>query len=478
MVEVESKGSVTGDKGDQRPDTSLNSAFSCLLRDQSRMSGLSGHCGLSSLPNELIHAIAGDCNVADLLALCRTSRRIHVICLRWIYRTVTLLSIDQVVKCCQTIILRPQVAESVRSFQIGCFPRFGLKTFYSIIECAISKLKNVQILRISNSRTIFRLFCNMHFPRLSECAIPSSKSIASFLKKNPTITTLHVLPCLEGLGSINGLYDADAAFEFTSPLEPILMPKLQAFVGPINIGCSVIPDSQASRMTIYWGTDPIMDFSEGLATLARSKVDVIELNNLICTWDDALLPAIAQHLPRVERLLFRNLLDYDDEEDFLESIERTLPSLRSLETIDLLEGFRVGSDVDALDEEFAAVRRWGAASPRLYHVGFPSNNTWGILCGAWFPGAATLGLIMFQRLEMDISTMHHFKWFFRTTATSPALPQDYHLLAEFIAGIDGIRAVRKAIEDHGDLPDFVFTRDDVRGSRISFVAEVSNEAAS
>ncbi|KAJ7244416.1 hypothetical protein B0H12DRAFT_808538 [Mycena haematopus] len=438
------------------------------------MAGSLGLGGLSSLPNELIHTIAGHCRSTDLLNFCQTSRRIHGICLQWIYRTIRLLDVDQVIKCCQTIILRPHAAAAVRSLQIACFPRFGFKTFYSTIERAIPRLTNVQVLRISNSRTIFRLFCHMHFPRLSECAVPSSRAIVPFLKKNPTITTLHVLPCLEGLGSINGLYDADAAFEFTSPLEPIHMPNLEAFVGPINIACSVIPQSRACRITIYWGTDPIMTFSEGLAVLARSKVDIIELNNLICNWDGALLFAIAEHLPRVQRLLFRNLMDYDDEEDFMNSIEQTLPSLHFLETMDLLEGFRDGSNVDALDDEFTIVRRWTTASPRLCHVGFPSNNTWGILCGAWFPGAATLGLIMFHSLEMDLSTMRHFKWFFQTTATTPSLPQDYHLLAEFIAGKDGIRAVRKAIADNGELPDFVFTREDVQGSRISFLPVTSD----
>ncbi|KAF7377936.1 hypothetical protein MSAN_00217500 [Mycena sanguinolenta] len=432
------------------------------------------HCGFSSLPNELIHAITGQCRPEDILNLCQTSRRIHAICMGWIYRTIQLLDVVQVVKCCQTIIQSERAAESVRSFQIACFPRFGLKAFYSTIGCAASRLKNVRILRISDSRTIFRLFCNLHFPRLDECAIPSARSIVPFLQSNPTITVLHVLPCLEGLSSVHDLSAADAAFEFTSLLETIHLPNLEAFVGPINIACSVIPQSRTSRMTIYWGSDPIVPFSEGLAILARAKVDIIELNNLICHWDGALLPEIAAHIPRVQRLLFRNLIYYEDEEDFLSSIEQTLPSLHHLESLDLLEGFHDDSEADTLDDEFAIVRKWSSASPRLSHVGFPSNNTWGILCGAWFPGAATLGMIMFHSLKMDTRTMAHFKWFFRTITATPSLPQDYHLLAEFIAGKEGIGAVREAIADQGEVPDFVFTREDVNGSRIAFVADASS----
>ncbi|KAJ6461103.1 hypothetical protein C8R45DRAFT_941574 [Mycena sanguinolenta] len=413
-------------------------------------------CGLSSLPNELLHAIAGHCRSEDLLNFCRASRRIHEISLGWIYRSIQLLDVAQVVKCCQTFIQSAHTAELVRSFEIACYPRFGLKAFYSTIQRAISRLKNVRILRISDSRTIFRLFSSLHFPHLSECAVPSAKSIVPFLQNHPTITFLHVLPSLEGLGSTHDLSAADAPFEFTSLLEPIHMSNLEAFVGPVNIACSVIPQSRACRMTIYWGSDPIMPFSEGLAILAQAKVDIIELNNLICHWDGALLSAIAEHIPRVQRLLFRNLLNFDDEE-----------------TLDLLEGFHGGSDADALSDEFAIVRKWSSASPQLCHVGFPSNNTWGILCGAWFPGAATLGLIMFHGMKVDPRTMEQFKWFFRTTTTTPALPQDYHLLAEFIAGKEGIRAVREAIKNGGEVPDFIFTREDVNGSRIAFVSDAS-----
>jgi hypothetical protein len=72
----------------------------------------------------------------------------------------------------------------------------------------------------------------MHFPGLTECAIPSSTAIAPFLEKNPTIATLHVLPCLGGLGTNGVNYDADAAFEFTSQLAPVHMPNLEA--GPLS----------------------------------------------------------------------------------------------------------------------------------------------------------------------------------------------------------------------------------------------------
>ncbi|KAJ7910461.1 hypothetical protein B0H13DRAFT_2012111 [Mycena leptocephala] len=425
------------------------------------MSGSPTLCGFPSLPNELIRAIAGLCEPKALSALCQTSRQTHAICLGWIYRIITLDDPGKVVKCCQTLISRSHAAESVRDFQILCVPRLALKSFYRIVECAIKNLKNLQILKVSNSRTIFRLFCDMHFPRLSECSLPSSAAVVPFLKRNPTIVNLHVLACIEGLGAING-FNADTAFESTSLLEPIHMPNLQTFVGPANVGCSVIPQSQTSRMAIFWGASRIMSFSDGLAALSLSKVDVIELNNLICTWDCALLlSAIAEHMPRVERLQFRTLEDLGEKEDFFEVIENTLPSLPSLKSLDILEGFPAGSSDDHLDAEFATVRRWGDISPQLHSVVFPSNTVWGVICDAWLPGSAGVALVILYNIEMDASTMGHLKWFFKQR------PQ-------FIAGVQGFHAVQMALEDGGVLPDFVFKQADMSGSRISFLPDTSD----
>ncbi|KAJ6551785.1 hypothetical protein B0H19DRAFT_1158902 [Mycena capillaripes] len=439
------------------------------------MLGSPGPCGLPNLPNELIHAIAEYCDRRDLLALCQTNRRIHAICLGPIYRVITLHDLDQVVRCCRTIISCAQAAESVREFQVSSFPRLALKSFYSTVGCAIRRLTNVQSLLVSNSHTIFRSFSDAHFPHISECTLPSSASIFPFLKRNPTIITLHVLPCIEGLGPI---IDPDSVFEVTSPLESIHMPNLQGFVGAANVGCAIVPQPLASRITIYWGINLPMSFSDGLAALSLSKADVIELNNLIGAWDCTLVSEIGKHLPRVERLLFRNISAHGGKERFFEFIQDTLPSLPSLKSLALLEGFPIGSSTDDLDEEFATVRRWGEICPGLCSVTLLSNTHWGIFFGAWFPGICDVTTVILDG-HIDAAAMGHFKWFFKTTATSPSLPHPYHRLARLLAGEDGILAMRRAIERTGDLPDFVFTQEEeqVDGSRIAFLSYASDSGS-
>jgi hypothetical protein len=161
-------------------------------------------------------------------------------------------------------------------------------------------------------------------------------------------------------------------------------------------------------------------------------------------------------------------------QDFFEVIENTLPSLPSLKSLDILEGFPASSNDDHLDAEFATVRRWGDISPQLHSVVFPSNTVWGVICDAWLPGSAGVALVILYNIEMDASTMGHLKWFFKTTATSPSLPRQYRVVAEFIAGVQGFHAVQMALEDGGVLPDFVFKQADMSGSRISFLPDTSD----
>ncbi|KAJ6551787.1 hypothetical protein B0H19DRAFT_1264420 [Mycena capillaripes] len=174
-----------------------------------------------------------------------------------------------------------------------------------------------------------------------------------------------------------------------------------------------MPYSLTSRMTIYWGITLPMSFTDGLAALSLSKVDVIKLHNLIGTWDCKLVSAIAA------------------------------------------ASIYLASSGCCSEIFWTTVRR--------------SNTTWGISCGVWFPNISVAS----HHRQIDTTAMRYLKWFFRTFATSPSLPQHYHLFAQCMAGEDGFLAVRRAIERNGYLPDFVFTSEDVRGSKISFVPDDS-----
>ncbi|KAJ7649229.1 hypothetical protein B0H17DRAFT_1270911 [Mycena rosella] len=251
---------------------------------------------LPGLPNELLYTISGCLDTRDLLVLCRTSRQMHAICLKWIYQNITLNDPAQVIRFFRTVNSRPEVSDSVREFDMSWAPRIPLKSFYATVKAAVNRLNNVRILRLPISPLLFQLFSDAHFPQLCQCAVPSSVGIMPFLDRHRQISTLRVLPSDGALGLLE-------AFQLTSYIPPIHMPKLRQFEGPAIVAFSVVPGSSTSHLTIYWDAASTRNLSYGLAGFARSNVDIVRLTNVVYTWDRGLLSATTNHLPRLEELV-------------------------------------------------------------------------------------------------------------------------------------------------------------------------------
>ncbi|KAJ7116539.1 hypothetical protein C8R44DRAFT_854916 [Mycena epipterygia] len=414
-----------------------------------------------ALPNELIHTVAGHTESRDLFSLCQTNRQIHNICLEWIYRSITVNDPARLVQCCKTIVSRTEAADLVRKLTISCYPRRPLKSYYSTVGSAIRKLKNLQSLEVppSLTYTFFQLFSATQFPHLSECVLPASVEIIPFLERHPMISRLSAMP-YNVAPSTSNLIQIDEDTLFGS-LQPIRMPKLQEFLGPAPLAYIVIPGSSTSRMSIYWESNRSTSSSDGVATLARSAVDVLLIQNLVVGWDRQLLSAIAAHMPRLERLMFRNLGNCEDEKLFLSHIDDTLGSLPHLRSIILLAGFTADPHHRNAHEEFEAVRRWGEIAPMLTDVTFPSNTTWTYLplpLGLWLPG---IDGARFKLEDLNV------KSFYTAVLTSlVALPSAYHAMAEHLAGPDALLIVKNAIDSGEAIPDFVPTQNPLRLFRL------------
>ncbi|KAJ7769174.1 hypothetical protein DFH07DRAFT_1006962, partial [Mycena maculata] len=325
--------------------------------------------------------------------------------------------------------------------------RIGLGSFYRTVAYAVGRLTNLAVFDISNSRSIFKCFSDKRFPNLLVCTIPFMTNIISFLKGYPQIYYLHAIPCADG-----GL-----SFCLTSPTQSVSMPKLQCFAGPDHIACTVIPGSQVSDMTVYWLPDRSMKSSDCLVALARPKVDVVCLKNVMVGWDCGILLAIANHMPHVEHLEFQNLSDYKERELFISRIESALCSLPQIKCINLFEGIlqtpkNYTENEATQDAEFEAVRRWGDQSASLNFITFPSIMRWvrfGAKGTAWLPWLPT---------SIATSVHSNCRWLFKTVVTVPDLPPIYASLAEYLAGLDGLLAVKTAINNGEDRPEFVLAR--------------------
>ncbi|KAJ7457200.1 hypothetical protein B0H11DRAFT_2063297 [Mycena galericulata] len=391
------------------------------------------HASVLGLPNELLHEIAGYFDTPDLLILCQTNRRIHYVALKWIYRIVNLDDPARLVKCCQTFISRLEAADSVYELTIVLSePRFGLGSFHRTIAGAFGRLKNLRILNISRSPAIFRSLLGIQFPRLLHCGLPLVKEIVPFLQRNPWISGLMVLP----------LDSYSMHLPFRLPAH--ILPKLQRFVGPASVACSIIPGSVTHSATIYWEHDQTLSFSDGLAAVARSQVEVTHFTTLLGSWDCSILPAIVDRMPRVEYLEFRIFGDFAEKEAFFSSVDAILHDLPCLESLDLFEGSPTNSHEDTLEDEFEIVRRWGDHSPSLSFVTFPSRQTrWARWRGGWIP--------CLDALDDCIN----YKWFLKTVVSRPTLPPTYAGMAEYLVGTHGILAVWAALQRGEAVPDFV-----------------------
>jgi hypothetical protein len=73
---------------------------------------------ISDFPVELIHVVTDDCEIEQILSLCRVSKHINAVVSRILYRKVTLRSTRAAVRCFQTMLARQDCALAVRVLEL------------------------------------------------------------------------------------------------------------------------------------------------------------------------------------------------------------------------------------------------------------------------------------------------------------------------------------------------------------------------
>ncbi|KAJ7171102.1 hypothetical protein C8R46DRAFT_1190555 [Mycena filopes] len=406
------------------------------------MSGSPELSFLASLPTELLHAIARHCETRDLLAFCRANRQLHAVCLEGIYRVIPLDNLADVVKFCKTVISRPETALLVRVFEIRLSPNHASKQFYTLVGSAIASFANLKTLRVE-SPSIFRSLRDAHLPQLFNCMIPFSAEIDPFILRHSTLSSLEVLQVAPGA-------------ELHLPPPPIHMPNLFSFVGPPNLACSLIPQSQTTYISIGWGAST--SFAHCLAACSLSKGPVTALVNRCDIWNPDLSSAIVKHMPALQVLALTSL--YADTKLLLRAVDNMLPFLPALASLGLFV-CSSHSAVQTLDEEFTTVCKWGAVCPNLVCIQFQGvswihlRSVTSLRQPIWLRDPENLISVLDHKRAMNASELAYLKWFLRTALTSSELPPGYLEFARLIAGLDGLCAARQVLEKDGDIPDFV-----------------------
>ncbi|KAJ7150773.1 hypothetical protein C8R46DRAFT_1124110 [Mycena filopes] len=318
----------------------------------------------STLPTELVDLIAAHTCRPELLVLGRTDRRVHTVCLRQIYRDISLSDVRAVVLFFRTVISNKLVASYVLKFAIESWLLGLFKAFGALMRTGMSKLTALSELE-SVTPHIFHLFSDMYFPHLRDCTIPLSRDTAGFLQLHPKL--LHLV--------VYNPFDLPVPASLSNP--PIILPDLATFMGPHTVASLLLPGSQTELATITYHRHDTGTFADTLSPIGAAVPTLRALFSIVSSWDPALPDEIAAHLPSLSTVKIRNraqLISADALPSFFLSIDTMVHALRNLITLDILVTPSYPLDNRAM--EFEHVRRWGGISPSLTLVLLPSGTRW------------------------------------------------------------------------------------------------------
>ncbi|KAJ6571095.1 hypothetical protein B0H19DRAFT_657190 [Mycena capillaripes] len=385
---------------------------------------------LCALPVEIMGIISEFSTIVDLVQLCRTSRRIHSVCFRFIYRVLELQDFARTIKCCETLTSNIFYAQEVRMLKMLCYPKYPLGRFRAVLQSAISNLPNLENLHVYIHPSLFACFSDLHFPRLRACSIPLVLPDDYYYGQNPSAS-------------------------LALSVVPTYMPHLRMFFGPETFALKVIPQSRTSHLSIWWNTRRLQlnNPSDDVAILSLSGAKISILENVVGIWDTSLLSAITVGLPHLTKLEFRNISppERDILQIFISHLDAAITGLSSLASLSILQnplrppGFLDPRD---LDGEFDAVRRWGEISPTLRSAVLPSETAWArvhVRENVWYPATKSP-----NRPDMLVRV----KWFLCLVVSSRNLCAGYARVAEAVAGKDSMTLLRVAVDRVGRIPEF------------------------
>ncbi|KAJ7150778.1 hypothetical protein C8R46DRAFT_1229715 [Mycena filopes] len=276
----------------------------------------------STLPTELVDLIAAKACRPELLALGRTDRRVHTVCLRQIYREISLSDARAMVLFFRTVISNKLAASHVLIFTMETWSFCVFKAFGALVTTGMSKLTSLCQLE-SIIPNIFHLFCDIHFPHLRDCTIPLTRDTAGFLRLHPRLSHLMV----------HNHFDHAIPPSLSNP--PILLPALTVFAGAHTVAPLLLPGSQTELATITFHRHDTDTFGDTLSSIGATVPTLRTLFSVITTWDPALPAAIAAHLPWLSMVAVRKRAQFtsaDTLPSFFLSIDEMTTAPWSLST--------------------------------------------------------------------------------------------------------------------------------------------------
>ncbi|KAJ7017694.1 hypothetical protein C8F04DRAFT_1154981 [Mycena alexandri] len=376
-----------------------------------------------ALPTELVDLVSSHTADNDLLALCRTNRRVYAVCLRWIYRKVLLPNACTTVSFFKAVISNKLAASYVLDLSMQFFLDGIFKAFSHLLRVGMSNLTRLYELSIMTP-DLLGLVYDMHFPHLRECVVPLTESTTAFLRLHPKLANLVVSDHLS-----RGL---ELPTSLTTPRT--VLPNLTTFMGPHTVAPWLLPGSPTTLASITYHCLTPNPYLPVLATLANSVPALRTLISTVPRWDPNLPAAIAGHLPTLSGIKIRHsrILHPDDESDlpsFLLSLDDMIRTLHDLTAMHITSTPQ--RPPEDRSSEFDHVRRWGDISPEFNVCLFPTGTKWVRLptYNIWFP-TESAGAV---------------DWFIKEVLRSTSLPPAYIAALEELCGKDRITKLRRIV---------------------------------
>ncbi|KAH9987141.1 hypothetical protein BJV74DRAFT_774333 [Russula compacta] len=367
----------------------------------------------SSLPNEVLDAIFAHLSRDALTRVALVSRRWRANAERLLYSAViireqmTMTMMPAVpaatLRCCETLSVRPHLAEYVRRFHVRWEtdavenPSFLFYIAHNIARTLVPALVHLHSLELS-----FGL--STHLPITTSAT--NTNTATSVPNAPPSSTPHHFLapPCcllpslrtlsLHGIGSPPDLERVlrshpallhlrlGGDYHRALRLSPADVPHLRSFRGHPATAASILPGRpvQALSLLLVGGGGTT---EEVLARIAKGSIPVRQLDLSAMSVTPTLLRSVSRHLYHVEwlkvRLALRHTLHYAlSGIQLLTALTTVLAAFYNLRGLDL-----------SPTEEQRLCIAWMGACPSLRHVIFPSRTEWSLSeAGTWIPSSS------------------------------------------------------------------------------------------
>ncbi|TFK55214.1 hypothetical protein OE88DRAFT_1732472 [Heliocybe sulcata] len=344
------------------------------------------------LPVELVEEVAEVCR-GDSLALALVSKLFNAVATRIIYRRLKLEAPDTLIGALKTLAGNPLAAQSVKTLSIATTSQKRFKSFYTLLERAISGCENVTSLGIASSLPEYGpLLRKCTFPKLEAFHYLSiDEDVVEFLRRHPRITNLYLTRSPH-----------DSSVE--CPYAPLTLPRLTALVCSSSAMPLFVSTSPLQAVHVVWDSTEFAHMDATMQVLGTSTAPVGLFATELEAWSEPLLRSVANHLARIDTLIISNSTEdlYADEayDSFVNVLLEVLPNFSRLQRLKLAAGCGQNpvASIYTMCDDYTMSTKLGRACPTLETCQFITEipfdrHRWGI----WLPDAGFPRISMWYR---------------------------------------------------------------------------------